>query len=192
MNKFDGIVGLVGVAAGLIGIGYGVAMHTKVAKVSEKLDRSIDELASDMPIDIPQDVVARAVERAVALQVKESVGKATDAVIMDVKNDIHKQVSNAVDAEYSNIKEVVLKEIADEAAKIDAKRVREDVEKYAKKQALEKFDAKLEDISDKFEEKFESYLDACKDNLSVATKVYKSFADAMTPSNGGGAVLRIG
>lgn len=192
MSKFDSVVGLVGVAAGLVGIGYGVAMHTKVAKVSEKLDRSIDELASDMPIDIPQDVIARAVERAVAAQVKESVGKATDAVILDVKNDIHKQVSNAVDAEYSNIKEVVLKELTEEAAKIDTKRVREDVEKYAKEQALEKFDAKLEDIADKFEEKFEDYLDGCKDNLAVATKVYKSFADAMTPSNSGGTVLRIG
>lgn len=181
MNKFDNFVGLLGIAAGLVGVGYAFGMHSKMAKISDNLDRSIDELASKTPVDIPDDMIERAVERAVAYEVKQAVGKVTDTVILDVKRDIHKQVSDAVESEYSNIKETVLKELTDEAAKIDAKRVRSDVERAAKDRALEKFDDNLDDI-----------LEDYKDNLKNVTKIYKSFADAATPSNNGGTVLRIG
>lgn len=192
MNKYDNFVGLVGVAFGLVGLGYAFGTHSKMARISEKLDRSIDELAGDMPVNIPQDMIKRAVERYVAAETKQVVSKATDAVITDVKRDIHKQVSDAVESEYSNIKETVLEELVAEAAKIDTKRVRADVEKAAKEHALEKFDDKLEDIADEFREKFDEYMDDCKDNLAVVNKVYKTFADAMTPSSTKETVLRIG
>ena len=91
-NKFDGIIGLIGVAAGLVGVGYAVGMHSKMARISEKLDRSIEELAGKTPVDIPNDMIERAVERAVACEVKQVVGKATDAIAVDIKRDIHKSV----------------------------------------------------------------------------------------------------
>ena len=182
-NKFDGIVGLVGIAAGLIGVGYALGTHSKMAKISENLDRSIEELASNTPVDIPNDMIERAVEKAVAYEVKQAVGKTTDRIIVDVKRDIHKQVSDAVESEYSNIKDVVLKELTEEAAKIDARRVRADVEKAAKEQALEKFDDNLDDILENF-----------NDLLKSTSKIYTSLADTMTEykSNDGGTVLRIG
>ena len=192
MSKFDGVVGLLGVTAGLIGVGYALGAHSKMAKISDNLERSIDDLAGQMPVDIPNSMIERAVEKAVALEVKQAVGKATDAVMLDVKRDIHKQVSDVVEREYQNIKAKVLEELVAEAAKIDVKRVREDVEKAAKEQALEKFDDKLDDIADEFKEKFDDYLDDCKDNLAVVNKVYKSFADAFTPSSSKETVLRIG
>lgn len=182
-NKFDGLVGLLGVTVGLIGFGYAMGMHNKMAKISEKLDRSIDDLAGNTPIDIPADMIERAVEKAVACEVKQAVGKTTDRIIVDVKRDIHKQVSDAVESEYSNIKDTVLKELIDEAAKIDAKRVRADVEKAAKEHALEKFDDNLDDILENF-----------NDQLKNTSKIYTSIADTMTKykSNDGGTVLRIG
>lgn len=182
-NKFDGIVGLLGVAAGLIGVGYALGTHSKMAKISENLDRSIEELASNNPVDIPNDMIERAVEKAVAYEVKQAVGKTTDRIIVDVKKDIHKQVSDAVESEYSNIKDTVLKELTDEAAKIDARRVRADVEKAAKEHALEKFDDNLDDILENF-----------NDQLKNTSKIYTSIADTMTKykSNEGGTVLRIG
>ena len=191
-NKFDGIVGLLGVTVGLIGVGYALGTHSKMAKISEKLDMSIEDLASQTPIDIPDSMIERAVEKAVAYEVKQAVGKATDAVIVDIKRDVNKQVSDAVESEYSNIKATVLKELTDEAAKIDVKRVRADVEKAAKEHALEKFDDKLDDIVDEFKEKVEDYMEDCKDNLAVVNKVYKTFADAMTPNSSRETVLRIG
>lgn len=180
-NKFDGIVGLLGVTAGLIGVGYALGMRSKMAKISEKLDCSIDELANNTQVDIPDSMVERAVEKAVSEHVKQAVSRATDRIVVDVKNDIHKQVSDAVESEYSRIKDTVLKELTDEAAKIDAKRVRSDVERAAKERALEKFDDSLDDI-----------LEDYKGNLNNVSRIYKSFADAVTPSNNGGTVLRIG
>lgn len=178
-KNFDTFVGVLGVAAGLVGVGYAIGTHTKMAKISENLDRSIDDLASRTPVDIPDSMIERAVEKAVAFEVKKAVGTVTDAITADVKKDIHKQISDAVESEYSNIKESVLEELVTEASKIDAKRVRTDVERAAKSRALEKFEDNLDDI-----------LDDYKENLNNVTKIYKSFADAATPSKE--TVLRIG
>jgi hypothetical protein len=45
---------------------------------------------------------------------------------------------------------------------------------------------------DKFDDNLDDILDDYKSNLNNVTKIYKSFADAATPSNNGGTVLRIG
>ena len=181
-NKFniDGLIGIAGFAAGLIGIGYALGTRSKMAKISEKLDRSIDELASDIPVDIPQDMIERAVEKSVAYEVKQCVSKGMDAVSADIKRDIHKQVKDAVEGEYSNIKETVLDELVNEAAKIDVTRVRRDVEAAAKKMALEKFDANLEDVLEKF-----------NDNLDNTSRIYKSIANTMIKSNDREMVFRL-
>lgn len=185
MNKYDGIVGLVGATMGLIGIGYGLGMHSKMAKISEKLDCSIDELASKTPIDIPNDMIERAVEKAVADQAKQAVGKATDVAIAAVKRDIHKQVSDAIEEEYSNVKESVLEELVTEAAKIDVKRVRSDIEKAAKERAMEKFDDNLDDILAGHTREFEN-----------VTKIYQAIANSMAPTqnqqNNREVTLRLG
>ena len=181
MSKFDCVVGVVGIAAGLLGVGYAVGTHSKMAQISKKLDRSIDELSSQTEIVIPTDMIERAVEKAVAHEVKQIVGKATDEVKRSIKQDIHKQVSDAIESEYARIKESVLEELVVEAAKIDTKRVRSDVEKAAKEMALAKFEANLDDI-----------LEDYKGQLANVAKIYKSFADAATPSPSSGTVLRIG
>lgn len=182
-NKFDGIIGFVGIGLGLIGIGYAIGTHSKMAKISDNLERSIDDLASQVPVDIPNDMIERAVDKAVAYEVKQAVCRVTDKVKHDVEYDMHKQIGDAIEQEYSNIKEVVLKNITEEASKIDAKRVRYDVEKAAKEKALEKFDDNLDEILDNF-----------NDQLKNTSKIYTSIADSMTKykSNDGGTVLRIG
>jgi hypothetical protein len=183
MSKHDNFVGLLGVAVGLVGIGYAMGTRSKMAKISEKLDRSIEDLASNVPIDIPSDMIERAVEKAVAVEAKQAVGKATDAAIVAVKRDIHKQVTDAVESEYSNIKGTVLEELVTEASKIDAKRVRADVERAARERALEKFDDNLDDILENF-----------NDQLKNTSKIYTSIADSMTryKSSDKEAVIRIG
>lgn len=184
MKKFDvdALVGLVGLTAGLIGVGYALGTHSKMARIGENLDRSIDELAGQMPINIPDAMIERAVEKAVAYEVKQAVNKTTDRIILDVKNDIRKQVSDAVESEYSNIKSVVLDELTDAASKIDVRRVRSDVERAAKEHALEKFDDNLDDILENF-----------NDQLKNTSKIYTSIADSMTGyKSNKETVLRIG
>lgn len=191
MNKhFDNIVGILGVTAGLVGIGYALGTHSKMTKISEKLDRSIDELANDVPVDIPKDMIERAVEKAVSYEVREAAKKAADSVSISMKNDIHTQVKNAVDAEYNSIKDSVLEELVTSASKIDATRVRSDIERSAKAKALEKFDDKLDDIVDDFKEKLDDYMCSCKESVAVVNKVYKRLTDEDSRSRE--HVIRIG
>lgn len=180
-NKFDGIVGVVGIAFGLLGIGYAVGTHSKMAKIGENLDRSIDELASKTPVDIPDDMIKRAVEKAVASEVKQAVAKVAGDVTTEIKRDIHKQVGEAVEGEYTKIKDAVLDELVTEASKIDAKRVRADIERAAKARALEKFDDNLDDIT----EEYKGYLES-------VSKIGKTFADAVTHQDRKETILRIG
>lgn len=182
-KNFDALIGLVGITAGLIGVGYAMGTHSKMAEISKKLDCSIEDLANQTQVDIPNDMIERAVEKAVAYEVKQAVSKTTDRVIVDVKRDIHKQVSDAVESEYKEIKDVVLEELTNEASKIDVKRVRADVERAAKEHALEKFDDNLDDILKGFSEQ-----------LNNTSRIYSSIADTMTgyKSANRETVLRIG
>lgn len=168
MSKLDWKNIVVG-AIGLLGLGYGIAMHTKLAKVSERLDKSIDDLADNTEIDIPEALINKAVEKAVTSEAKKAVEKATTNALAELKRDIQNAVSAAVDKEYENIKDTVLKKATDEAAKIDTARVRRDVEKAAYDTAMEKFNVNLGDILDKF-----------NDNLNNVSKIYSHMASAAT------------
>lgn len=182
MSKNNEIINtLIGIA-GVVAIGYAIGTHTKLAKVSERLDKSIDLLADDMEIDISEDLVNKAVEKAVQAEAKRAVELATRESITTLKREIHSQVLTAVNTEYDNLKDSVLKEITTEAAKIDASRVRRDVEKAAKEAALKKFDDNLDDILEKF-----------NDSLDNTSRIYSSIREAITKSSDSGKefVVRI-
>lgn len=169
--------------AGLVGIGYGLACHNKMTKVSERLDKSIDEIAGDMEIDISEELVKKAVDRAVGSAVKAAVDKATTDAVAEVRRDIRREVSTAVEKEYQSIKDNVLKEITVSASKIDVDKVRREVEKAAEKAALAKFDANLEGILQKF-----------NNDLDNTAKVYSAIKSMMTPAANTGRefVVRVG
>lgn len=181
MTKNDIFSTLFGLA-GFVGIGYAVCAHSKLAKISERLDKSIDDLAEDMEIDIPEELVNKAVERAVQDETARAVKRATDEAILALKRDIHSEVQKAVDKEYKSVKDSVLKEITASAAKIDASRVRRDVEAAAKEAALEKFNDNLDGILEKFNE-----------NLDNTAKIYGSIREALTQSSKSGKeyVIRV-
>lgn len=168
MSKSNDILTVVLGAVGLIGIGYTLATRSQLVKVSERLDKSIDEIASGMEFDIPEELIKKSVEKAVQIESKKAVEKATNEAIATLKRDIHNFANTEVNREYSEIKDIVLKEIEEAAAKIDINRVRRDVEEAAKKVALDKFDDNLDDILEKF-----------NDNLSSTAKIYSSINEAL-------------
>lgn len=182
MSKNNDIINILIGIAGLVGIGYAIGTHTKLARVSERLDKGIDELANNMEIDISEDLVDKAVEKAVQAEAERAVESATRESIAALKREIHAQVLTAVNSEYDNLKDSVLKEITNEAAKIDASRVRRDVEKAAKEAALKKFDDNLDDILEKF-----------NDSLDNTSRIYSSIREAITKSSdsGKGYVVRL-
>lgn len=168
--------------AGLVGIGYAIGTHTKMAKISERLDRSINDLADNVEFDIPEKLVDKAIEEAAKNEARRAVEIATRETVEQVKNDIHTKVQREVDKEYDNIKESVLKEITVSASKIDASKVRKDVEEAAKKTALDKFDDNLDDILEKFNK-----------DLENTSKIYGSIREALTKdsSSSKGFVVRL-
>ena len=175
MNKLDYefFMGIIGIAAGMVGIGYAIGTHSEVARIGKKLDKSIDELASDIPVEIDEVVVKRAIERTV----KEEVTRTVNNI---VKDEVHKQVNDIVANEYSTIKDTVLCKLTESAAKINVDRVKSDVEKAAKERALKKFDDNLDDILGDF-----------KNNLENVSKIYRSFADMASPNSSRETVLKI-
>lgn len=169
-NK-DTFMTVLGFAVGLVGVGYGIAMHTKLSKISERLDESIDDLADNMDIDIPDEIVDQAVEKAVTDAAKKAVEKATNEALAELKRDIRKTVSAEVEKEYEHLHADVLKEITDAASKIDVAKVRRDIERAAEKAALEKFDDNLDNQLHMFNE-----------NLTNLARIYNSMAGVATRS----------
>ena len=176
MNTFnkDTIIGALGFAVGLIGVGYAIATRSKLAKVSERLDASIDKLAGDMEFDIPEEMINKAIEKAAEIEAKKAVKDATAEALGELKKDIQSTVSSAVETEYDNIKDIVLKAASESAAKIDVARVRKDVEKAA----INKYECNLDDILEKFSE-----------NLNNTSRIYNSIASSMTRTTDSGKEL---
>ena len=157
--------------AGLLGIGYGIAMHTKLSKISKRLDKSIDDLADNMEIDIPEEMVSKAIDKAVATAAKNAADRAANEAVNEVRRDIRSTVSNAVENEYQSIKDKVLSETTVAASKIDVAKVRADVEQAAKKAALEKFDVNLDGVLQKF-----------SDDWDNTAKIYGAIKNMVTPT----------
>ena len=175
MNKSNEIINILFGLAGLVGIGYAIGTHTKLAKVSDRLDKSINEIADNMEFDIPEELINKSIDKAVQIEVKRAVEKATNEAISELKRDIRSEVQNEVNKEYDNIKSEVLKEITVSASKIDVTRVRRDVEEAAKKAALEKFDDNLDDILEKF-----------NNDLDNTSRIYSSIREALTKNSDSG------
>lgn len=181
MTKND-VFGIVFGFTGLVAIGYAIGTHTKMAKISERLNQSINDLSDNMEFDIPEKLIDKAVEEAAKNEARRAVEEATKEVINQIKNDIHTKVQREVDKEYDSIKDSVLKEITVSASKIDTSKVRKDVEEAAKKAVLDKFDDNLDDILEKFNK-----------DLENTSKIYGSIREALTKdsSSSKGFVVRL-
>lgn len=184
-STLNTIIGILGIA----GLTYGLAMHSKLAKVSERLDHSIDSLASDMEIDIPDELINKAVDKAVAIAAKNAVSTATDAALSEVKHDIHLKVSDAVSREYDTIKDKVLREATSAASKINVARVTHDVEEAAKKIALEKFEVNLDGIVEKFTGDLDNVV---KINQAIRAALIPTTTTTTPVTNGREFVVRVG
>lgn len=166
---------MVGWTAGLVGVGYAISTHTKLTKISERLDKSIDELADSMEIDIPKEIIDKAVDKAITEETRRAATKAANDAVSEIKRDIRATVSAAVEKEYDSIKIEVLREITDAASKIDIDKVHKDVAKAAEKMVLDKFEDNLDDQVQKFNDQLNSV-------ARIYSSVVGSTAKSTTPS----------
>lgn len=183
MKSFDWdlVVGFTGIVVGLVGIGYAAGTRSKMNQVSEKLDTSIDELVNGTRIDIPSEVIERSVERAVEAKTRIAIDNSVSKAMKTADGIIRSSVSSAIESQYSSIKDRVLCEVTNRVSNINESRLRDDVYNAAKEKAVEKFEANLDDILEKF-----------NNDLENIGKIYKSIANAMTKSEGKEMTFRIG
>ena len=159
MNKsiFNTILGIAGAA----GITYAITMHTKYAKVGERLDVALNDLAGSIEIDVSDVIINQAVEKAVNTAVKDAITKATNEAVAEVRTDIRRKVGEAVNKEYESVKDSVLSEITTAAAKIDVEKVQKSIEEKAEKIALKDFEAKLDGVVEKFKNDWNTAAKVC-------------------------------
>ena len=183
MKSFDWdlAIGLTSFVVGLVGIGYAVGARSKLNQVSEKLDKSIDDLVHDTKIDIPNVLIERAVEKSVEAKTRIAIETSVSRAMQKAENIIHSSVSSAIESQYTSVKDRVLGEMIKRVSSINEDRLRDDVYNAAKEKAVEKFEANLDDILEKF-----------NSDLENVGKIYKSIANAMTKSEGTEMTFRIG
>lgn len=183
MKSFDWdlVIGVTGFVVGLVGIGYAAGTRSKMNQVSEKLDKSIDDIVRDARIDIPNGLIERAVERSVEAKTRIAIDNTVSRAMDKADSIIRSSVSTAIKNQYGELKNRVLGEMTKRVSNINEERLRDDIYNAAKEKAVEKFEANLDDILEKF-----------NNDLENVGKIYKSIANVMTKSEGKEMTFRIG
>ena len=183
MKNFDWdlVIGVAGFVVGLVGIGYAAGTRSKMNQVSEKLDKSIDDIVRDTRIDIPRELIEHAVERSVEAKTRIAIDNTVSRAMQKADSIICSSVSTAIKNQYGALKNQVLGEMTKRVSNINEERLRDDIYNAAKEKAVEKFEANLDDILEKF-----------NSDLENVGKIYKSIANVMTKSEGKEMTFRIG
>lgn len=183
MKSFDWdlVIGVTGFVVGLVGIGYAAGTRSKMNQISEKLDKSLDDIVRDTRIDIPNGLIERAVERSVEAKTRIAIDNTVSRAMDKADSIIRSSVSTAIKNQYSELKNRVLGEMTKRVSNINEERLRDDIYNAAKEKAVEKFEANLDDILEKF-----------NNDLENVGKIYKSIANVMTKSEGKEMTFRIG
>lgn len=180
MNKIENL-GLVGVAIGVLSVGYTYFVHSKINKMSDAINASIDVISKDLKIDISDAVIDQAINKAVDREVEKAVRKASNEVVATIRKDLQKEVKTSVNESYSNIRRSVSDEVAKQVANIDLRPLREDVKEKAKQMVVEKFNENLDSLLEDF-----------NNNLTNVSKIYGSIADSMAVKKSQETILKIG
>jgi len=160
--------GIVGIATGVLSMGYTIFLHSKLNKVNDIINASIADVAKDINVDISETIIGKAVEKAVEREVHKAVRdisyKITDSVSKDIKN----KVKAAVDESYSDVRKEVSKQVSKDVSNFDINLLRDQVKNEAKTVVLAKFNDSLDSLLQDFNQ-----------NLTNVSKIYGSIADNM-------------
>lgn len=156
--------------AGVIGIvGYVLKAAYNMNSVADKIGKSVDEISNSVHVDVSEAVAVEAVRRAAE---KESVGivaRASKEAVNAVRDDIQKEVREAVNKAYSSVKDDVRRELERKIDALNLDDIKEDIIEGMKDAATEKLNDAMDDILEEF-----------NGNLKNVAKIYKSISKAMT------------
>lgn len=176
-KTIDILLGAAALVFGGIGIGYGIHQKKRVDDVFRKLDKAVDEAVEDLEIEVPERLVNLSVERAVKEEVTKAVKEQATVAAKEVERDMKHEIKKAIDKQYSNIEDKVVKEVNRKVGNIDISSIKRAVIEEAKGDANRKFNDNLDDILEKF-----------NDQLDAVSKIYSSMADTMKAKTSGGGL----
>jgi hypothetical protein len=165
-------LGVFGVIAGVVGIGYAWFVNSKINDLNDALKASVDKISGEIKVDISEAIVEKAVNKAVEREVDRAVRKVSYEVMDTINRDIRSKVKSSVESEYSSIRAYVSKEVSKTVANLDMEVLRNDVREQAKDLVVEKFNENLDSLLQDFNQ-----------NLTNVSKIYSSIADTMTKSS---------
>lgn len=173
--KFDIniLVGLGGVAVGLVGIGYAIGSRKKLNDICEKLDVKIDNISDNIDVKVEEAVVEEAVNRAVDRRVTQEVDREVKRIGDNTRRTIDSEVRSAVKAIYPDIRKSCTEKVTAEVSKINVKDLSDAVREDAREKVVAKFDGQLDDILEKF-----------NTDLDNVSKIYTSIARKISGSDG--------
>lgn len=173
--------GPIGIAASIIAIGYSIYTQRKLNGILTTIDLSIDEVSKGITVDISDAMIEKAINKVVDREVVKVIKTVSNEVLRTIRSDIHKEVKVSVNDSYQNIKTSVTKEVSEQVANMDMRRLKEEVKEKAKDLVIEKFDGNLESLLADF-----------NNSLSNVSKIYNSIADSMVKKKESEAVFKIG
>ena len=138
----------------------------------EVKERQIEIMANGIEIEVDEDFVNEAIERRVDKIAKREVDASTIRAINEIRSDIRKEVRDAVNLAYSDLKGDVEKEISRQVGEVDISDIRKEVIRKAKERAAEKFDEDLKHVLDSYNRELEN-----------VSKIYSSIANKLDTTN---------
>ena len=176
MNKLEQYKSAIGLAVGLVGIGWAMGTHSKMNALCKKLDTSIDTLMESGHLDIPEALIQESLNRAVTLKADSILARAKAEALANARAETEKQVKSALNKEYYKLQESVKSEIAAQVRGMDISELRDEVKAEAKVKLAENMDDILQEFNGSLE------------NIS---KIYGSIANTMTGQHPKETVFKI-
>lgn len=167
-----------GVASMMGSVGFGIYKQ-------KKLEEAITKISDDISVNLDDALVREMAERAIKKECAWRMDSAADRAIAGVQAEITKQVREAVNKEYTDIRASVKKEVEKQVGNINISAVRKEVIEEAKNTAAEKFKDDLDSV-------IESTLEKYNANLNQIKTIYESIANTLQTNSTKGTTLTIG
>lgn len=166
------LLGIGGVTAGLIGLGFGIYNFVQLKDMSTKIGIAVKDLKDMTHVEVSEAVINKVVndkaDKVVTEELRRSAEKAASEVLEQARKEISNRVSEAVRKASEMIETGVKEQYEKELAYINIDDLMKEVKGEARKKIMKRFDGELDSI-----------LGDYTANLQNLKKAYSVFADAV-------------
>lgn len=162
------IFGGIGLVIGVFGVGMAIGYKKKNNDIAKKIDSAVDNVSKLSSVEVEDAIVKEATIKAVNRETSKCAKTCVAEIRSDVAESIRKDVSKAVNEERSRLKSSVENEINRQVRDLSIDDIQQEIIERAKNDALRKFNNRLEDILEDF-----------NDRLKSTVKIYESIESTL-------------